>query len=110
MGRITPSFRQLYHELIFYLKKNYQDYLRDEGNREAFDLLLKESWGPENHAMAQSMPACPTVEDTLNIMANVHNRKLIEEQFKKLEESDKIIKVLQERVKKLEQIISKINW
>jgi hypothetical protein len=39
----------------------------------------------------------------LNITAVVHERKLIEELCTKLEESDKIIKVLEERVKKLEQ-------
>ena len=42
MGRITPSFRQLYEETISELKMELQAALVDLGHKGAFDLLLKE--------------------------------------------------------------------
>jgi len=42
--------------------------LVDLGHKSAFDLLLKEAWNPEH---------LPTVCDKLNVMASIHNRKLI---------------------------------
>jgi len=99
MGRMTPSFRQIYDELISNLKTNFQNSLIDLGRREAFDLLLKEAWGAEQAAMSQSNP--PTVLDALNITANVHNRKLIETLAKKLEERDQAVERLRSEVEEL---------
>jgi hypothetical protein len=75
MGRITPSFRQLYEETISELKMELQAALVDLGHKNAFDLLLKEAWNSEQAAMGNS--TLPTVCDKLNIMASIHNRKLI---------------------------------
>jgi hypothetical protein len=75
MGRITPSFRQLYEETISELKTELQSVLVDLGHKNAFELLLKEAWNPEQAAMGNS--TLPTVCDKLNIMASIHNRKLI---------------------------------
>jgi len=47
MGRITPSFRQHYKEAIRELKNGFRKTLIDVDLREAFDLLLREAWGPE---------------------------------------------------------------
>jgi hypothetical protein len=44
MGRLTPSFRQLYEETISELKIELQ---ADLGHKSAFDMLLKEAWNPE---------------------------------------------------------------
>jgi hypothetical protein len=44
-------------------------------HKHAFDLLLKEAWNPEQAAMGNS--TLPTVCDKFNIMAAIHNRKLI---------------------------------
>ena len=46
MGRITPSFRQLYEEIISELRTELQAVLVDLGHKGAFDLLLKEAWNP----------------------------------------------------------------
>ncbi len=75
MGRITPSFRQLYEETISELKTELQAALVDLNHKSAFDLLLKEAWNPEQAAMGNS--TLPTVSDKLNVMASIHNRKLI---------------------------------
>jgi hypothetical protein len=75
MGRITPTFRQVYEETISGLKTELQAALVDLGHKSAFDLLLKEAWNPEQAAMGNS--SLPTVCDKLNIMASIHNRKLV---------------------------------
>ena len=54
MGRITPSFRQLYEETISELKTELQSVLVDLGHKNAFELLLKEAWNPEQAAMGNS--------------------------------------------------------
>ena len=75
MGRISPSFRQLYEEMISELKMELQAALVDLDHKNAFDLLLKEAWNPEQAAMGNS--TLPTICDKLNVMASIHNRKLI---------------------------------
>ncbi len=75
MGRVTPSFRQLYHAQIQELKKHFQNTLLDLGHREAFNLLLKEAWTPEDHALSNAK--VPYVLDVLNLMGNVHLMKEI---------------------------------
>ena len=86
MGRITPSFRQLYEETISELRTELQGALVDLGHKNAFDLLLKEAWNPEQAAMGNS--TLPTVSDKLNVMASIHNRKLIAALAKELKEKD----------------------
>jgi hypothetical protein len=51
MGRITPSFRQLYEEIIADMRSDLQAALVDLGHKNAFDLLLKEAWNPEQAAI-----------------------------------------------------------
>jgi hypothetical protein len=92
MGRITPSFRQLYEETISELKMELQAALVDLGHKSAFDLLLKEAWNSEQAAMGNS--TLPTVCDKLNIIASMHNRKLIAGLVRELNERDSIIEKL----------------
>ena len=100
MGRITPSFRQLYKETMSELKMELQAALVDLGHKSAFDLLLKEAWNSEQAAMGNS--TLPTVCDKLNIMAALHNRKLIASLVRNLNEQDSIIKKLEESIVSLE--------
>jgi hypothetical protein len=100
MGRITPSFRQLYEETISELKIELQSALVDLGHKSAFDLLLKEAWNPEQAAMGNS--TLPTVCDKLNIMASIHNRKLIAVLVKELKERDSILEKLEQKITSLE--------
>lgn len=49
-------------------------------------MLLKEAWNPEQSAMGNS--TLPTVSDKLNVMASIHNRKLIATLAKELKAKD----------------------
>ena len=100
MGRITPSFRQLYEETISELRTELQAALVDLSHKSAFDLLLKEAWNPEQAAMGNS--TLPTVSDKLNVMASIHNRKLIAVLTKGLKDKDREIEELKQRASSLE--------
>jgi hypothetical protein len=100
MGRVTPSFRQLYEETISELRTELQAALVDLSHKNAFDLLLKEAWNPEQAAMGNS--TLPTVSDKLNVIASIHNRKLIAVLTKGLKEKDREIEELKQRVSSLE--------
>jgi predicted transcriptional regulator len=62
--------------------------------------LLKEAWNPEQAAMGNS--TLPTVSDKLNVMASIHNRKLIAALAKEVKEKDSEIQELKQRVISLE--------
>jgi predicted transcriptional regulator len=62
--------------------------------------LLKEAWNPEQAAMGNS--TLPTVSDKLNVMASIHNRKLIAALAKELKEKDSEIQELMQRIISLE--------
>src|ERR671936_399986 len=96
MGRLTPTFRQLYEETISELKTELQAALVDLGHKNAFDLLLKEAWNPEQAAMGSS--TLSIVCDKLNIMAAIRNRKLIAALARELKERDSIIEKFEERI------------
>jgi hypothetical protein len=107
MGRITPSFRQLYEEIISELRTELQAALVDLGHKSAFDLLLKEAWNPEQAAMGNS--TLPTVTDKLNIMASIHNRKLIAALSRELKEKDLEIQELRQTVTALENKLNELS-
>jgi hypothetical protein len=76
MGRLTPSFRTVYSEVLDDLRKEMRNCFIDVTHKEAFDLLYKEAWRPEEAAMRNS--TLPTVLDKLCMVANINTRKLIE--------------------------------
>ena len=76
MGRLTPSFRTVYSEVLDDLRKEMRNCFVDLNHKEAFDLLYKEAWRPEEAAMGNS--TLPTVLDKLCMVANINTRKLIE--------------------------------
>jgi hypothetical protein len=106
MGRITPSFRQLYEETISELKSKLQAAMVDLGHKSAFDLILKDAWNREQAAMGNS--TLPTVCDKLNLVASVHNRKLTAVISKELKEKDVKIKQLSDKVIELENSVKMI--
>lgn len=107
LGRITPSFRQLYEEIISELRTELQAALVDLGHKSAFDLLLKEAWNPEQAAMGNS--TLPTVSDKLNVMASIHNRKLIAALSRELKEKDTEIQQLRQAVTSLENKLNELS-
>jgi hypothetical protein len=78
------------------LRPELQSAMVDLGHKGAFDLLLKEAWNPEQTAMGNS--TLPTVCDKLNIMAAIHNRKLVAALMRELREKDEIIEKFEERI------------
>jgi hypothetical protein len=104
VGRITPSFRQLYEETISELRTELQAALVDLNHKSAFDLLLKEAWNPEQAAMGNS--TLPTVSDKLNVMASIHNRKLIAILARGLKEKDLEIGKLKQQISLLEDKVN----
>jgi hypothetical protein len=106
LGRITPSFRQLYEEIISELRTELQAALVDLGHKSAFDFLLKEAWNPEQAAMGNS--TLPTVSDKLNIMASIHNRKLISALSRELKEKDSEILELRQNINMLENKLNEL--
>ena len=108
MGRITPSFRQLYEETLSELKMELQAALVDLGHKNAFGLLLKEAWNPEQAAMGNS--TLPTICDKLNIMASIHNRKLIAALARELNKRDSIIDKFEEKIVSLEDQLNHLSF
>ena len=106
MGRITPSFRQLYEETIAELRSELQSAMVDLGHKSAFDLILRDAWNREQAAMGNS--TLPTVCDKLNLIASIHNRKLSAAMSKELREKDVKIKQLSDRVIELENTVKMI--
>jgi len=103
MGRITPSFRQLYEETIAELKSELQYAMVDLGHKSAFDLILRDGWSREQAAMGNS--TLPTVCDKLNLIASIHNRKLAATMAREIKEKDIKINQLSDRVDELENTI-----
>jgi len=103
MGRITPSFRQLYEETVAELKSELQAAMVDLGHKSAFDSLLKDAWSREQAAMGNS--TLPTVCDKLNLIASVHNRKLTAAMARELKDKDLKIKQLSDKVIDLENAV-----
>ena len=106
MGRITPSFRQLYEEIISELRTELQAVFVNLGHKGAFDLLLKEAWNPEQTAMGNS--TLPTISDKLNVMASIHNRKLIAALSRELKEKDSEIQELRRNITTLENKLNNL--
>lgn len=103
MGRITPSFRQLYEETISELRSELQSAMVDLGHKSAFDLILKDAWSREQATMGNS--TLPTVCDKLNLIASIHNRKLTAAMARELKEKDIKIKQLSDGIAELENAV-----
>jgi polyhydroxyalkanoate synthesis regulator phasin len=97
----------LYEEIISELRTELQAALVDLGHKSAFDLLLKEAWNPEQAAMGNS--TLPTVSDKLNIMASIHNRKLIAALSRELKEKDSHVQELRQTVASLENKLNELS-
>jgi len=98
MGRITPSFRQLFLSEVDELKRSFYKALLDPDHREAFNLLVR-AWCSEDTAM--SFASIPCILDNMNLLANVHNKKCIEELRKRIKEDDSKILEFERRIEEL---------
>ena len=96
----TPSFRTVYSEVLDDLRKEMRNCFVDLSHKEAFDLLYKEAWRPEEAAMGNS--TLPTVLDKLCMVANINIRKLKKAEIKikevKIQALSEMIDFLEERI------------
>ena len=106
-GQNNTIIRLLYEEIISELRTELQAALVDLVHKSAFDLLLKEAWNPEQAAMGNS--TLPTVSDKLNIMASIHNRKLITALSRELKEKDAELQELRQTVTSLENKLNELS-
>ena len=103
MGRLTPSFRTVYSEVLYDLRKEMRNCFVEVTDKDAFDLLYKEAWRPEEAAMGNS--TLPTVLDKLCMVVNINTRKFIAVIKAKITIKDTKIKELQEMIDSLEDKI-----
>jgi hypothetical protein len=104
MGRLTPSFRTVYSELLEDLRKEMRNCFVDLSHKEPFDFLYKEAWRPEEAAMGNS--TLPTVLDKLCMVANINTRGLIELKKAEIKIRETRIQDLGEMIESLEQKIN----
>ncbi|MFQ6076513.1 MAG: hypothetical protein ACE5Z5_10330 [Candidatus Bathyarchaeia archaeon] len=83
MGRITPSFRQLFMREVERLRKGFRPTLTDPEHQRALDGLIR-AWSGESAAMMMSN--IPATLDAMNLLANVHTRAEMERLERRLEE------------------------
>ena len=107
IGRLTPSFRTVYSEVLYDLRKEMRNCFVDLGHKEAFDLLYKEAWRPEEAAMGNS--TLPTILDKLVMVGNINARKLVEEIKAEIKTRETKIQALQEMINSLEDKINDQN-
>jgi len=81
--------------------------LVDLGHKSAFDLLLKEAWNSEQAAMGNS--TLPTVCDKLNILASIHNRKLVAALVRELNERESILENFEKRIVSIEDQLNHLS-
>jgi hypothetical protein len=68
------SFQQQIHKIICELQitREFARMLRSKSHQVAFDQLIRDAWSREGQALATT--ALPHVMDTMNLMANIHNK------------------------------------
>jgi hypothetical protein len=93
MGRETKPFRMSYQELVDKLRREFQDPLRSENRRTAFDLLIQ-AWSDELGAMnyAESFKML----DLMLMISTLENRSILEKMTRQLETVNKKLSRLED--------------
>ena len=96
MGRITPSWRTIYHRTIERLRRRNSVYhtLREKQHQASFNQLLR-VWGRESAALSNAN--IPAMMDVLNLMANVHAKRQLEALKTQAEALRRQLEVLEQR-------------
>ncbi len=82
MGRETKPFRMSYQELVDKLRREFQDPLRSENRRTAFDLLIQ-AWSDELGAMSYAESF--KMLDLILMISTLENRSMLEKMTRHLE-------------------------
>lgn len=86
MGRETKPFRMSYQELVDKLRKEFQDPLRSEYRRSAFDMLVQ-AWSDELGAM--SFAESFKMLDLMLLISTLENRSILEKISDRLDSFDR---------------------
>jgi hypothetical protein len=92
MGRETKPFRMSYQEMIDKLRKEFQESLRSEKRRTAFDMLLQ-AWSDELGAMSYAESF--KILDLMLLISTLENRSILERILDKFQ-------YLEQRVNRIE--------
>jgi len=82
MGRETKPFRMSYQELVDKLRREFQDPLRSENRRTAFNLLIQ-AWSDELGAMSYAESF--KMLDLMLMISTLENRSMLEKMMSQLE-------------------------
>lgn len=93
MGRETKPFRMSYQELVDRLRKEFQDPLRSENRRTAFEQLLQ-AWSDELGAMSYAESF--KMLDLMLFISTLENRSLLEKMNNRLDSFDRRLKRLED--------------
>ncbi|MCB2171593.1 hypothetical protein KQH65_02515, partial [archaeon] len=93
MGRETKPFRMSYQELVDRLRKEFQDPLRSENRRTAFEHLLQ-AWSDELGAMSYAESF--KMLDLMLFISTLENRSLLEKANNRMDSFDRRIKRLED--------------
>jgi hypothetical protein len=93
MGRETKPFRMSYQELVDRLRKEFQDPLRSENRRTAFEHLLQ-AWSDELGAMSYAESF--KMLDLMLFISTLDNRSLLEKANNRMDSFDRRIKRLED--------------
>jgi hypothetical protein len=95
MGRETKPFRMSYQELVDKLRKEFQNPLRSENRRTAFDLLVQ-AWSDELGAMSYAESF--KMLDLMLLVSTLENRSMLIKITRELERLGKRIDRLEEQL------------
>jgi hypothetical protein len=95
MGRETKPFRMSYQELVDKLRKEFQNPLRNEKRRTAFDLLVQ-AWSDELGAM--SFAESFKMLDLMLLVSTLENRSMLARLTGELERVNRRINKLEEQL------------
>ena len=93
MGRETKPFRMSYQELVDKLRKEFQDPLRSENRRTAFDMLVQ-AWSDELGAMSYAESF--KLLDLMLMVSTLENRNLLEKVYSRLDSLDRRLSRLED--------------
>jgi hypothetical protein len=93
LGRETKPFRMSYQEMVDKLRKEFQDPLRSENRRTAFDLLVQ-TWSDELGAMSYAESF--KLLDLMLMVSTLENRNLLEKVYSRFDSLDRRLSRLED--------------
>ncbi|UCH37282.1 MAG: hypothetical protein JSV76_06285 [Candidatus Bathyarchaeota archaeon] len=92
--------RELFHEYLRLLQRTagFRDTLLEVKYQNAFDRLVIEAWHSEENAILTT--EIPSIMDTLNLLANISNKRIFEMLQKTVEDLEQKLDTIQRQSQK----------